>query len=79
MKDRMIEAYERGECGYYESYDYVREQMADRADMERKAAKEAPPVRPGITEESNPDEYAYLRREAAREREEFDEHDQEES
>jgi hypothetical protein len=42
MKDRMIEAYERGECGYYESYDYVRESMLNGADMQRKAAKEQP-------------------------------------
>lgn len=40
FKDRMIEAFERGECGYSESYDYVRERMADRADLERKSRKE---------------------------------------
>lgn len=43
MKDRMIEAFERGECGYAESYDYVRERMADQADLERKARRENPP------------------------------------
>lgn len=43
FKDRMIEAYERGECGYYEAYDYVRESMADAADRQRKAEKENPP------------------------------------
>lgn len=40
IKDRMIEAFERGECGYAESYDYVRERMADAADLERKRRKE---------------------------------------
>lgn len=42
-KDRMIEAYERGWCGYYDAYDYVREQYADAADLARKAEKENPP------------------------------------
>jgi hypothetical protein len=40
MKDRMIEAYERGWCSYEGSYDYVREQYAAAADLERKRAKE---------------------------------------
>lgn len=40
FKDRMIQAYERGECGYYEAYDYVRESMADVADLARKQEKE---------------------------------------
>lgn len=65
FKDRMIEAFERGECGYSESYDYVRERMADRADLERKRRKED-----GITRDNNPDEYEYLRLEAKREKEE---------
>jgi hypothetical protein len=53
MKDRMIEAYERGECGYYESYSYVREQMADAADMRRKAERENPPERKESDERQN--------------------------
>lgn len=40
IKDRMIEAYERGECGYTDAYDYVREGMADAADHCRKQGKE---------------------------------------
>lgn len=40
FKDRMIEAYERGECSYEGSYDYVRESMADAADLARKREKE---------------------------------------
>lgn len=35
IKDRMIEAYERGETSYEGAYDYVREQDADRADRAR--------------------------------------------
>ena len=42
FKDRMIEAYERGECSYEGSYDYVREQMADEGDALRKQRKENP-------------------------------------
>ena len=42
FKDRMIEAYEHGECSYEGSYDYARESMAEGADLVRKAAKENP-------------------------------------
>lgn len=35
LKDRMIEAYERGETSYEDAYDYVREQDADRADARK--------------------------------------------
>ena len=42
MKTRMIEAYERGECSYEGSYDYVREQTADQADLLRKQRRENP-------------------------------------
>lgn len=40
IKDRMIEAYERGECGYYEAYDYVVGSMALSADLARKRDRE---------------------------------------
>lgn len=40
FKDRMIEAYERGECSYEGAYDHVRESLADRADMQRKQFRE---------------------------------------
>lgn len=40
FKDQMIEAYERGECSYEGSYDYVRESLADAADLARKREKE---------------------------------------
>lgn len=43
FKDRMIEAYERGQCGYYDAYDYVREQDAEAADLARKRAQEVEP------------------------------------
>lgn len=36
----MLLAYERGECDYYESYDYVRERMADQAGLLRKQWRE---------------------------------------
>ena len=42
FKTRMIESYERGECSYEDSYDYVRESMADAADRARKQP------RPGV-------------------------------
>lgn len=40
FKDRMIDAYERGECGYEDAYDYVRDQLAEAADTQRKKEKE---------------------------------------
>ena len=40
IKTEMIEAFERGDCGYAESYDYVRERMADQADLLRKQRSE---------------------------------------
>ena len=40
FKDRMIEAYERGWCSYEGSYDFVREQDAEAADLARKREKE---------------------------------------
>lgn len=40
MKTRMIESYERGECSYEGSYDYVRESMAHAADRARDREKE---------------------------------------
>lgn len=43
FKDRMIEAYERGQCSYEGAYEHVRESMADAADARRKADKENPP------------------------------------
>ena len=62
MKDRMIEAFERGECSYEESYDYVRESLADAADRRRKAERESggvlpptPPVRGPGRNLSGPD------------------------
>ena len=42
IKTEMIEAFERGDCGYAESYEYVRERMADQADLLRKQRKENP-------------------------------------
>lgn len=45
MKDRMIEAYERGECSYDGAYDHVRESLADSADQRRKAERESGPDR----------------------------------
>lgn len=40
FKDRMIEAVERGETTMENAYEYVRESMADRADIARKEQKE---------------------------------------
>jgi hypothetical protein len=42
FKDRMIEAVERGWTDDLHAYDYVRDSMADAADMERKRRKEEP-------------------------------------
>lgn len=56
IKDQMIEAYERGYCSYERSYDFVREQMIDNADLERKRRKETGfPVSPkkGSNDESS--------------------------
>lgn len=44
MKSRMIEAEERGFTTAENAYDYVREQMADAADQQRKEAKENPTI-----------------------------------
>lgn len=45
FKERMIEAEERGEATPEDSYEYVRESMADVADSQCKALKENTPVK----------------------------------
>ena len=40
FEDRMIDAIDRGECSYEEAYDYVRDGLADRGDLLRKAERE---------------------------------------
>lgn len=40
FKDQMIDAIERGYATEYDAYDYVRDRMADAADLARKREKE---------------------------------------